>query len=171
MNEIFIRRSLRKFKDETVEDEKIDKIIRAIFQAPSSLNQQSCEVICVRDKEIKEKLAGIWDYTRPCNSANVVLALVANSRMMKDPTSWQQDLSANAQNGLLQVVSEGLGAVWMGICPDEGAMKSMAEILNLPADIFPFCLIAIGYSEKENQFIDRYDPKKVHFNLYDNNGK
>ncbi len=166
MNEIFIRRSLRKFKDQRVEDEKIDQIIRAIFQAPSSLNQQSGEVICVRDEQVKEKLAGIWDYTRPCSSANVVLALVANSQIMKDPTSWQQDLSASAQNALLQTVSEGLGAVWMGICPDEGAMKSMAEILTLPTHILPFCLIAIGYGEKENQFIDRYDPQKVHFDSY-----
>ncbi|GLC82233.1 nitroreductase family protein [Lacrimispora brassicae] len=48
MEEIFIRKSIRKFKAQEVEPEKIDKLLRAAMQAPSAANQQPWEFIVVQ---------------------------------------------------------------------------------------------------------------------------
>ncbi len=48
MEEIYIRRSIRKFKEQEVEPEKIDKLLRAAMQAPSAANQQPWEFIVVK---------------------------------------------------------------------------------------------------------------------------
>ena len=40
MNEIFTRRSVRKFLPQPVEEEKIEKMLRAGMAAPSAGNQQ-----------------------------------------------------------------------------------------------------------------------------------
>ena len=51
MKEIFNRRSIRKFKDQEVEPEKIEKLLRAAMQAPSAANQQPWEFIVVKERE------------------------------------------------------------------------------------------------------------------------
>ena len=40
MNEIFTRRSVRKYADKPVEKEKVEKLLRRAMQAPSATNQQ-----------------------------------------------------------------------------------------------------------------------------------
>lgn len=51
MNEIFTRRSVRKFLPQPVEEEKIEKMLRAGMAAPSAGNQQPWEFYVVRDKK------------------------------------------------------------------------------------------------------------------------
>ena len=45
MNEIFHRVSIRKYKNQPVEKEKILKILKAGMQAPSACNQQPWEFV------------------------------------------------------------------------------------------------------------------------------
>ena len=52
MNEIFARRSIRKFLPTMVEDEKIEQLLRAGMAAPSAGNQQPWEFYVVRDKRV-----------------------------------------------------------------------------------------------------------------------
>ena len=47
MNEIFARRSIRKFLPTMVEDEKIEQLLRAGMAAPSAGNQQPWEFYVV----------------------------------------------------------------------------------------------------------------------------
>ena len=48
------RRSIRKFKDQKVEKEKLDKILKGALTSPSSKNAQPWELVVVDDKEILE---------------------------------------------------------------------------------------------------------------------
>ena len=70
-----------------------------------------------------------------------------------------QDLSAAAQNILLEAVEIGLGAVWLGIAPEIDRMEYIKKLFNLPNNVEVFGIIAVGYPEKEgaNIFVDRYD--------------
>lgn len=47
MNTIFTRRSVRKYRDGKINNESIEKMLRAAMQAPSSGNQQPWEFIVV----------------------------------------------------------------------------------------------------------------------------
>lgn len=48
------RRSIRKFKEDPVSDEQIEKILEAVKWAPSWANTQCWEIIVVKDPEIKK---------------------------------------------------------------------------------------------------------------------
>ncbi len=57
MNSIFHRTSVRKYTNQPVEQEKIEKILRAGMAAPSAMNQQPWEFYVVEYKEVLEKLS------------------------------------------------------------------------------------------------------------------
>ena len=65
MNEIFTRRSVRKFLPQPVEEEKIEKMLRAGMAAPSAGNQQPWEFYVVRDKKILQDLSHCSLYAGP----------------------------------------------------------------------------------------------------------
>ena len=163
MKEIFNRRSIRKFKVQDVEPEKIDKLLRAAMQAPSAGNQQPWEFIVVREKDTLNKLAQVSPYSKPVAGSAVTFVLLANENDLKIPTAWEQDMGAAAENMLLEAVHLGLGGVWFGIATADATMENVRELFHLPAEIEPFALISLGYPDgQENTFVDRYRAEKVH---------
>src|SRR3989337_3498517 len=63
------RRSIRKYKNEPVPDEYIDKIIEAGRWAPSGANKQPWEFIIIRTEELKKRIIEIleeqFEHMRP----------------------------------------------------------------------------------------------------------
>ena len=167
MQEIFNRRSIRKFEDRPVDKELIEKLLRAAMQAPSAANQQPWEFIVIEDKEALNKLSQMTPYSKPVAGSAVTFVLLANSREFKVSTSWQEDLGAAAQNILLEATHLGLGAVWLGVATADSAASYVKELYHLPENILPFCLIAVGYPDgQKNEFVDRYKAEKVHYGSY-----
>jgi nitroreductase len=166
MNEIFIRRSIRKYKQQAVEREKIQKILQAAMQAPSAGNQQPWEFIVVEDKQRLEQLSLVSPYAGPVKNAPLTIVVLANKSAMKFPENWQMDLSAATENLLLEAVHLGLGAVWLGIAPVAKRMDNIRTLFALPDYIEPFAMVAIGYPQDKNKFIDRFNSHKIHFEQY-----
>ncbi len=166
MDVINNRRSIRKFIEQKVEEEKIDKIIRAGMQAHSANNQQAWEFVVVTDKALKDELGNIHPYVKPILSADIVIVTLINKNLLKIPACIDQDMGACNENILLEAVEQGLGAVWMAVKPDPVRIESVTKILDLPDNIEPFSLVAVGYSDQENTFVDRYDATRVHYNKY-----
>lgn len=83
MDVIFKRRSIRRYKDQAVEDEKIEKLLRAAMQAPSAVNQQPWEFIVVRDKSILNKLAGLSPYSKMVADAPLAIVVLGNEERMR----------------------------------------------------------------------------------------
>lgn len=168
MDAIFNRRSLRKYKDRPVENEKVDKLLRAAMQAPSAGNQQPWEFIVVQEKDSLKKLSEMSPYSNFIADAPVAFVLLANEERMKFPENWQQDMGAATENILLHAVEQELGAVWLGVAPLEDRVNYLIEIFDLPQNIKPFAVISIGYPAEgqENKFIDRFDKTRVHYEKY-----
>lgn len=166
MNSIFVRRSIREFLDKPVEEEKIEKILRAGMQAPSAKNQQAWEFIVVTSKEDKEAVSTMSPFSKLAAKASVLIVLLGNTTKMIAPEKWQQDLGACSQNMLLQIVKEELGGVWLGVYPTQERVDKLKNIFNLPENIEPFSVICFGYSDRNNVFTDRYDKSKVHWGKY-----
>lgn len=167
MQEIFIRRSVRTYKDIPVEKEKIEKLLRAAMQAPSAGNQQPWEFIVVQDKDLLNKLSGISPYSKMVAKAPVAVVMLANKSNMRFFENWQQDMGAATENLLLEAVHLGLGGVWLGVAPVEDRMNAVKEIFDLPDNILPYSVVPIGYPETEQKFVDRYDADKVHYDKYE----
>lgn len=166
MNSIFTRRSVRKYQDRPVENEKIEQMLRAAMQAPSAGNQRPWEFIVVKDKDLLYKLSTLSPFSGCVKEAALAIVLLANRDCMKYPENWQMDLSAATQNLLLQAVELGLGAVWLGVAPLEDRMEYITQLFGLPDNILPFAVVPVGYPATDNRFIDRYEQEKVHYEKY-----
>lgn len=164
MKEIFNRRSIRKFTDQPVESEKIDKLLRAAMQAPSAMNRQPWEFIVIKDKDMLKKLSECSPYAKPVLSSSVTFTLLCNDNEMKIPIGWEEDMAAAAQNMLLEAVHLDLGAVWLGVAVSKDATENVRALLKLPNHVKPFALISVGYpDEQKNEFKDRYNEDRIHY--------
>jgi nitroreductase len=63
---------------------------------------------------------------------------------------------------LLAAHALALGAVWLGIYPDEARITGLRELLGMPENITPFCVISLGHPAKPVRPVDRYEPERVH---------
>ncbi len=159
------RRSVRKYEERPVEREKIEQLLRAAMQAPSAGNQQPWEFLVVENKEMLQKLAKAHPYALPMAKAALGILVLSKEAALKHPAYWQQDLAAATQNLLLEAVELGLGAVWMGVAPEEDRMQFIKDLFQLPQGVTPFAMLAVGYSP-DNQFVDRFDATRIHYEQY-----
>jgi len=166
MNTIFTRRSIREFENRAVEQEKIDKILRAGMQAPSARNRQPWQFIVVTDKKIKEDVLKFSPYAGVAANAGAIIIILGEFADVPGGAFVQQDVGACTQNILLQIVEEGLGGLWIGCYPNQERADYLIEYFNLPENIIPVTVVAAGYSEQKNEFVDRYNPDKIHYNNY-----
>lgn len=168
MEEINIRRSVRRFKDQEVETEKIDLLLRAAMQAPSSGNQQPWEFIVITDNKTKKQISEMSQYASFAKDASLIIVVVASSSNMKYPSYAPQDLGACTQNILLEAVNLGLGTVWLGAYPMEERQTLLNNALNLKETDYPYSVILVGYPQEHdaNYYLDRFDKNRVHYNKY-----
>lgn len=167
MNTIFTRRSIRRFDDRPVEEEKVERLLRAGMQAPSGKNAQPWEFLIITDEADRLAVSQMSEYAGMCRFAPLLIVTLADLGKTADGGLWwPQDMAACTQNILLQAASEGLGAVWLGFYPIEERIGKMRSYYDLPESIIPFSVVAAGYSPKENVFVDRFDPKRIHNEKY-----
>ncbi|MDO4502401.1 MAG: nitroreductase family protein [Coriobacteriia bacterium] len=160
-NAIFARTSVREFTDQKVDASKIKPLLKAAMQAPSAGNQQPWEFYVVSDRDVLAKLGQAGKYSEPAGKAPVVIVVCNRNRGMHYPEFVPQDMAACVQNMLLEAVNQSLGAVWLGVAPREGRMEIVRNIMNLPANLDPFALVAVGYAAEEQQAEKRYDESRV----------
>lgn len=168
MKEIFARRSIRAFTDQSVESEKVERLLRAAMVAPSAKNQQPWEFLVITERAVLDKLINTSPYTSPIGRAPLGILMLGNTTNLKAPTFWPQDVSAATQNVLLEATSLGLGACWMGVYSNPEAEAYVRALFELPEHIEPFALLAVGYPDREfRERPTRYKPNKVHYEKYE----
>lgn len=166
MNSIFNRVSVRSFTNDKVEEEKIEKILRAGMQAPSAGNQQPWEFIIVENKDTLTELSGMCPFSKFVKDAPLAIVVLGNSDRMRFPENWMQDLGAATENMLLEITELELGGVWATAAPLEDRMNHVRKVFNLPEKIMPYCIIPIGYPASYKDAEDRYDESRIHREMY-----
>jgi len=79
------------------------------------------------------------------HTAPLGIAVCADVESARYRDYWVQDCSAATQNLLLAAHALGLGAVWLGVYPLEERVAGVKQILGLPEQIAPLCIVALGY--------------------------
>ena len=169
MNAIFKRKSIRKLLDKEIEDEKIERLLRAGMQAPSAINSQPWEFLVVKDNDGIEKIENMSQYSKPAKTSTCCIIPLFNKDYIdkfEDYIWVQQDMGACTQNILLQAVDEGLGAVWLGTYPDEERVNYLKEHFNIPENVFPYSVIVLGYPTGDYTGTDRFDKDRIHYETY-----
>lgn len=148
------RYSSRKYKSERVEEEKLLKILEAGRIAPTAKNAQPQRLIVVQKQEGLDKLnKGANIYGAPlaiiiCTDINETWKRPFDGKVVTDI-----DASIITDHMMLQAEELGLGSVW--ICYFDP--KVIKKEFNIPDNIEPINILAVGYAEGEAKSPDRHD--------------
>lgn len=158
------RRSIRKYLDQPVEDDKLRAVLDAVRMAPSWANMQCWRMIVVKDRAAREKiseLSYVEAYFAPKGyrsnpskkalaEAPVVLVLCAdpvNSGEIWNQQYYLVDAGIAAENLMLAARGLGLGSVFVGVF-DEAQLKNL---LNVPEAVRIVGLFPLGYPADEKK--------------------
>ncbi len=148
---IMARQSVRAYKPQQVEQEKIDAIVAAINQAPSAGNLQAYRVWLIRGAAIKERLAQAALDQKFLASAPLLLVFWAEparaSQYGKRGAELYcvQDATIAVAYAQLAATALGLATCWIGAF-DEAAV---AEVLGSPEGLRPIAMLPIGYAAEK----------------------
>ncbi len=153
------RRSIRKYKDQQVDEETILKIIDCGRLAPSDSNTQPWNFIVVRSEEMRTKLAHISHEQDWMLAAPVFIVCVADIRVATaetGPLDINEDTTGIAtkqiildtaiagENIVLAAESLGLGTCWVTWYIQE----EIRPILGIPNDKYVVAIITMGYKDQ-----------------------
>lgn len=159
---IFTRRSIRKFTGEVLDDETLDQVIRAGFQAPSAHNRQPWHFVIIREKDLLQSISEGHPYAKMLPQAGCAIVVCGDKELEGIPGFITEDCSAAIQNMLLMAHGIGLGAVWCAVHPVGKLVKLFTKLLNLPQHILPIGMVVIGHTAIETAAVDRYNAERIH---------
>lgn len=165
------RRSVRKFKQQPVEAEKIALLSEALLRAPTSRNQQPCEFVLVDNPEILAQLATAKAHGTSFFASAPLAVVVAANPEISDV--WIEDSSIAAIIAQLAAEQLGLKSCWaqLRLRPHDkklNASEFVRQLVHLPAGMEVAMVIAIGYPEEDltghpsDSLLDR----KIHYNKF-----
>jgi len=158
------RRSIRRYRPEPVERDKVIYCLEAARWAPSAGNRQPWEFIVVTEPETRKRLAEVHRWGRHMAEAPVVVVALADPS--RDPSYWQQDLGAAIQNLMLAAYSQGLGTCWIGVSGNPEYEEKFREILGVPSHLRVVTAITLGYPAEAPSKDRRPLDEIVHWERY-----
>ena len=129
---------------------KLDKILEAAHAAPTAANMQPVRLMVVKSKEGLEKVG---------KAANIYQAPAAIVVCADKTKAWKRpfDGKITTDHMMLEATELGLGSVW--ICyfkPD-----ILKEELNLPENLEPVNILALGYSDELDASAERHKDMRI----------
>ena len=164
---ILKRRSIRRYTDDTIPEEKLNRILQAGMLAPTSRNFKPCEFYVVKDKDVLSKLAKAkkagGGMLTGCNAAVVVAA------DSEKADTWAEDSSIALSFMMLMAEEQGIGNCWVQIhlrsdADGNDAEQNVREILSVPEKFRVVGILSLGIPAEnpEPHSIDEADMSKVH---------
>jgi len=169
MDTILNHRSIRKFKEQAVGEEVLQKIIEASSRASTTGNMQVYSIIVTQEHILKEKLWEAHFKQNMVKQAPLVLTFCADfnrfnkwCRQRKAEPGYDNFLSymtgaidalLAAQNCALAAESFGLGICYLGTTIYNA--DQIISILNLPHSVVPVTTLVMGYPDETPELSDR----------------
>lgn len=151
------RRSVRSYKEDEIEKEKLDILLEAIRWSPSWANTQCWEVVLVKDLDKKRAIQETLPKGNPARDSIVKapILFVMCAQLKKAgyykgaaPTKFGDwfmfDLGIATQSLCLAAHSLGLGTVIVGLFEHD----KVKQILNVPDGYEVVAIVPVGYPEK-----------------------
>ena len=157
------RRSIRKYTDRPVEQEKIDYMLRCALMAPSAKRTCPWEFIVVRDPAKLRPLAACRTYGSGMFNTAMAAIIIALDPTLCDNT-WMADGAIVAEHIQLAATEQGIGACWCHIYEREGSEQMVKEMFGIPENLTVLCAISLGYKDEERQDYDlaKLKYEKIH---------
>lgn len=141
-------RVVRRFTNQPLEPEHLDRILNAGRRTGSSKNEQRWAFVVVRDRKLLDALSKVGRYAGHLAGAAAAIALVTPDAKGPRNSSVMWDLGRAAQNMVLAAWDLGVGAVPATVYDHDLASR----LLKLPSDRRCDFLLSFGFPA---------DPKKL----------
>ncbi|MGL1930742.1 MAG: nitroreductase family protein [Desulfotalea sp.] len=148
------RRSIRDFKDQLVEDIKVEALIEAALRSPSSVNRRPWHFAVTKNTEQIEKLSVCKEHGASfLKKAPLAIVVAADP---KKCDVWVEDCSIASILIQLCATDLGLGSCWVQVrerkdTAGNNASDNVIAAMGLPEDYEVLSIIGVGYpvSDKE----------------------
>lgn len=142
------RYSVRKFKEQHLKKEDVDKILEASHLAPTGCNYQPQRILVLNTDEAVAKLRGCTKchFNAPCAMLVCYSENESWVRPYDGAKSAPVDAVIVATHMMLQAHNIGVGSCWvMHFDPD-----AMKKTFNIPENIKPVALLVMGYPHEDS---------------------
>jgi nitroreductase len=142
------RYSVRSYKTDPIEEEKLQKVLEAARLAPTATNRQAFQFLVVHTKGREEELKRIYRSEWFTQAPLVVCAcgIPAENWVRMDGKNYNDvDVAIAMDHLILAATDAGLGTCWIGAFDAEAAK----EVLGLPEGVEPIAFTPLGYPAGE----------------------
>ena len=161
------RRSTRKFNQEPITKEELDKILASALLAPTSMNRKPCNFMVVERKETLEELSKAKDHDADLISgANKAIVVVADTFLAD---TWIEDSSIALTYMHLMAAELDIGSCWVQIHlrsrDGVDSEEIVREILKIDDYYRVVGILALGHSDNipKQHSLEDIDKNKIHF--------
>ena len=159
------RRSILRFENAPVEDDKLEAILEAGRWAPSWINKQPWNFTVIKDQKTKEQLSDAVPtaFVQGLKESPLCIAITVDET--QDPFHFVEDGAAAAQNMALAAYSLGLHSSWIGVYDLKNQRNSseskVRQILGIPKDNRVIAILPIGHAKNDLPKKDRKPLKQI----------
>ncbi len=181
IKEIFEHRSIRKYKNDAITNDVLNKVLEAGFRASNTGNMQVYSIIVTKDIEKKKQLWEMHFKQNMVLDAPVLLTFCADFNRFnqwclqrKAVPGYDNFLSfftgaidalLAAQNCALEAEANGLGICYLGTTTYMA--EKLIEFFKCPKGVIPITTLVVGYPAEIPELTDRLPFKGiVHHEVY-----
>ena len=169
LNLLKTRRSIRRYRPDSVPDEMVEQLLEAGRWAPSASNRQPWTFIVVRNEAIRQQVAehAALYFIRWAHAAEAPLLIVlcGDSRNPAYRRYLHEDIGLAGSQIMLQAKALGLGTCWIGALD----RKAIAGILKMPDHLEIVGLLTVGFPAEDPPPTSRKPLAEiVHYEVYGN---
>ncbi|MDF1527285.1 MAG: nitroreductase family protein [bacterium] len=165
------RRSVRKFTDQPIEEDKINLLTEALVRSPSSRSINPWEFVFVGDRETIGRLSRCKPHGAGFLAGALLAVVIVGDTASSD--TCIEDCSIAAITLQYAAESLGLKSCWCQVrLREHGDGKSaedyVRELVGIPENYLVECIVGIGYPGEGKEGHDResLDWGKVHRNTF-----
>ena len=143
------RKSIRKFSDKLIEENKIIQILNIINSAPSAGNLQAYEVVVVKSKDIIVRLSEAALHQSFIAQAPIVLAFIAKPQESSERYGKRgeqlysiQDATIACTYAMLACEALDISSTWVGAFEED----KIKELLHCKKQEIPVAILPMGYT-------------------------
>jgi len=155
---IFRRRSIRRYRSESIPEDVLRNILEAGRLAPSADNVQPWHFVVVTEPKIKEELAsGRWNRFIKDSAVTII------GCGYKDNEWATIDVTIALENMVIAAEAQGVGSCWIGDFEE----KEVKKLLDIPENLKVVALVSLGYpAEKPSPEAKKSLENIVHYNKF-----
>ena len=139
MEALRCRRSIRSYRPDPVEKDKIEAMIDAGRLAATGRGVEPWEFVVVTDPALRAQIAALCDYGKFIKTAPACVVVLC-----RDTKYYLEDGSAATQNILVAACAQGLGTCWVAGDKKPYAPK-IVKLIGAPDEYKLVSVIAVGY--------------------------